>query len=262
MSGLHTYHFPFLSSEIKIEFLRNIDSDIALGLSTLIDVYKNDLNSQSHNTSAFKLNESNTNFPVIVSPEFFEFFEISLKYFLATKSDFNPFSIKVDKFNFQEIVKFDKQELAIIKLKKFKFNSNLKKFFLLKKVTEFFKLNNIEDYHFNYVDIAASFGKVTWRTNFNIQELNKSIVVKLHNTFAYMFEPNLDKEEKQYAKFANLDKRIEPLQIVLKGKNLLDLKILSLEMENLTWLHQYKIFAEENNIGLTILTQDNELVEI
>jgi len=219
MSKLHTYHFPFLSNELKIEFVENINPNLAEAITDLIFILKNDLSSSVSNSSGHKLNSSGLKFPVIVSPDFLEFFEVNLKYFFATQSDFNPFNIEVD-------------------------------------------LNNITNYYFNYVDVAGSFGKVTWNAKFNLVDYNTEVDFTLHNKFAYIFIPDINKVEKAYAKFANIDKEIKPLFIILKGNNLLDLRILSLEIENLRWKHQFITFAQENNVQLVIYNQDKEKIEI
>lgn len=254
MSKVHTYHFPFLSNELKIEFVKNIDPDLAEDLSDLISVYKNELNANSTNSSAHKLNNAGLKFPVVVSPEFLDFFEKNVKYFLATPSKFNPFNIEVDKFNLEGYFLINSEENSIIKLVEFEFNSPLKKFFIIDKINTFLRRNNIIDYYINYIDIAASFGEVTWRAKFHLTDFNREVEFKLHNKFAYIFIPDNEKEEKSYTKFANIDQEVKPVFLVLKGDNLMDLKVLSLEMENLKWLYQYKLFAKENRTGIIAYT--------
>lgn len=254
MSKVHTYHFPFLSNELKIEFVKNIDPELAEDLSDLISVYKNELNSNSSNSSAHKLNNSGLKFPVVVSPEFLDYFEKNIKYFVVTQSKFSPFNIKVDKFNLEGYFLISPEENSIIKLVDFKFDSSLKKFFIIDRINTFLRRNNIIDYYINYIDVAASFGDVTWRAKFNLTDYNREVEFKLHNKFAFIFIPDHEKEEKAYAKFANIDQEVKPSFLVLKGDNLLDLKILSMEMENLRWLHQYKLFAKENRTGIIAYT--------
>lgn len=254
MSKLHTYHFPFLSDELKIEFVENIKPELAEAISDLILVLKNDLSPKYINGSAHKLNNSGLKFPVVVSPEFIEFFEINLKYFFVTSANFTPFDIEVDKFNTEGYFLVNKNEDTIIKLVDFKFNSSLLKFFILQKINNFLLQNKVTNYYFNYVDIAASFGAVTWKAKFNLIDYNKEVEFKLHNKFAYIFSPNTHKQEKTYSKFANVDTEVKAALILLKANNLLDLKVLSMEMENLRWLHQYKEFAKENHTDITIYT--------
>jgi hypothetical protein len=262
MSKLHTYHFPFLSNDLKIEFVKNIDPEIAEAISSFISVLKMDLNPQLSNTSASKLNNSSLNLPVTVSPEFLEFFETNIRYFFATRSDFNPFSKKIDKFNLDSYFAIDKEENSITKLRNFKFDSPLIKFFILRRLQGLLKVNEVFDYYFNYIDIAGSFGKVTWNAKFDLEDFNSEVSFALHNKFAYIFTPNSHKEQIEYSKFANIDKEIKPLYIILKGNNLLDLKILSLEMENFQWKHQFKAFAQENNVQIVIYTEEKEKIEI
>ncbi len=262
MSKLHTYHFPFLSSEIKFEFVDNIAPEIAEGVSNLIHVLKNDLSTKQINSSAHKLSNATTKLPVIVSPEFIEYFELNLKYYSATQSSFSPFSEKIDKYKINEYIEINKEEDAIIKLKNFRFDSTLLKFYILKKINAFLDFNGVRNYYFSYVDVAGSFGNVRWNAKFNASDFNKEIEFKLYNSYAYMFIPDSTKEEKFYSKFANVDKEVKANYIVVKGANLIDLKILSLEIENLNWLHQYKLFAQENNVSMTIFTQEQEIIEI
>jgi len=254
MSNVHTYHFPFLSHELKLEFVKNIDSDLADLISDLIQILKNDLSHKYANSSAHKLNNAGKKFPVVVSPDFIEFFETSIKYFLATSSEFNPFNKEVDKFNLEGYFLINNHENTIIKLDDFKFDSALLKFFIIQKIVNLLNLNNVKDYYLNYVDIAASFGEVTWKAKFHLTDFNKEVEFKLHNKFAFIFTPDHEKEVKGYTKFANVDQEVKASHILLKGNNLLDLKILALEMEHLKWLHQYKEFAKENRTDIIVYT--------
>lgn len=254
MTKLHTYHFQFLSHELKLEFVENIEPELADAISDLIYVLKNDLSTRSQNSSAHKFNHSAANLPVKVSPEFLEYFETNIKYFIATSSQFNPFSRDIDKFNLEGYFLVDKESSSIIKFDDFKFNSTLLKFYIIQKINNLLQFNKIKDYYLNYVDIAACFGEVTWRAKFQLSDYNKDIEFKLHNKYAYIFTPNMHKDEKQYSKFANIDKEVNASLILLKGNNLTDLKILELEMENLRWLHQYQQFAKENHTDIIVYT--------
>jgi len=254
MSNVHTYHFPFLSHELKLEFVKNIDQELADSISDIILILKNDLSPKYSNGSAHKLNNSGKKFPIIVSPDFIEFLETNIKYFLATSSEFNPFNKNIDKFNLEGYFLIDKSECSILKLDDFKFDSSLLKFFIIQKIINLLNLNNVKDYYLNYVDIAASFGEVTWRAKFILTDFNKEVEFKLHNKYAYIFAPNHEKEVKSYGKFANIDQEVKAAHILLKGNNLLDLKVLALEMEHLKWLHQYKEFAKENRTDIIVYT--------
>lgn len=262
MSKLHTYHFPFLSSEIKFEFIENINSDIALGINEIVQVLKKDLSSKYVNSSAYKLNNASKNIPVIVSPEFIDYVDINLKYYSATVGDFNPFLDNLNKYNLNEIINIIPEESAIIKLSNFRFDSSLLKFYILKKIINFLDFNNITNYYFSYIDIVGSFGNITWNANFKIPDTKSSVHFKLNNSYGYLFVANKNKKVKNYSKFANLDKKIDSDFIILKGKNLIDLKILSYEIENMTWLHQYKGFAAENKINVIIYTDKKEVIEV
>lgn len=254
MSNVHTYHFPFLSHELKLEFVKNIDSELADAIADLISILRSDLSPKYSNSSAHKLNNAGKKFPVVVSPNFIEFFETSIKYFLATNSEFNPFNKNIDKFNLEGYFLLNKEEHTIIKLDDFKFDSSLLKFFIIQKIISFLNSNNIEDYYLNYVDIAACFGKVTWKAKFHLTDFDKEIEFKLHNKYAYIFAPNHEKDEKSYGKFANIDQEVNASLILLKGNNLNDLKVLAIEMEHLKWLHQFKEFAKENHTDIIVYT--------
>lgn len=262
MNRLHTYHFPFLSGELKIEAVNSIPQDIAKGISDLIIVLKNDLNDKYLNSSSYKLNNSSIELPVIVSPEFIEFFEMNVEYFIATRSDFSPFKNPViDKSNLGDYFIIDKSTDTITKIKDFKFDSPLQKFYLIQKIVDELSRNNIKNYYLKYVDVAASFGNVRWNASFEILEDEHTLDFKLHNSYAYFFAP-ISSERQASSKFANIDKEIDAEYIILIGANLTDLKILSLEIANLSWLHQYKQFKSENNIHIIIYTANKDIINL
>lgn len=262
MSGLHTYYFEFLSDRLKIEFIKNIPTDLADGIFTLIALLKKDLNSKTINSSAYKLNHSAVNLPITVSPDFFEFFETSIKYFVSTSSNFSPFKEELDKYSLQKYFSLNKEKNIIVKLKDFIFESSLLKPYILTKITELIKRNKFEDYYFQYLDIVATFGKATWKAKFELEDLADEIKFDLRDRFALLYSPNHDVERVKYQKFANLDKEINPLYIVLTGKNILDLKILSLELANFQWLHQFKTYKQENNIEIIIYDEKRETIVV
>lgn len=262
MSELYRYHYPFFSENLKIEFTKKVSKQITDEIGIYLQDVISELNQTKASSSAHLFLNSGISFPIKLKPIFYEFLNTNIDYFFATKGNFNPFNIEINLENIDDYIYFDSKDLIVIKKKKnFKLLNDLKKLFVIQKLVNYLNILKITDFHISYIDFCATFGKVTWNAKFNLDN-NQKIAFTQNNSFAYIFHPKKNPATEIYNKFANVDQEIEPLYIVLIGKHLLDLKILSLELIGLKWKHQYVNFAKHNSIDLIIYTKDLELFEI
>lgn len=256
------YTFPSGPVQLKLRTLKKLPASVLDNIDVLINLLLNELNHNVMNSSARRFNEGQVGLPIFIEPEFIKYLNVNINYWLKEELNHLPFTSDsdIEGTSLTDYFFIDTESKSLIKKFPINFNSHtLKNPFMLDFIEKYLEEVGIDNFYISLDNLHITYGENEWVTELELPNV-APLTMKMRNE-AVVVEPyKFIPDEDAIGKFANMDRRLSPIYLIIESQDIYKNKLLSKLTSKLQYQEDFRKFSHRHKIGLTAVLEGNELV--
>ncbi len=256
------YTFPAGPTQLKLKTFKKLSTKVLENIDVLLNSLLTELNHNIPNSSARRFNDGQVGIPIFIDQEFINYVHLNIKYWLNQELEFLPFyaESEVEGSSLLDYIIIDQETKSLVKKLPVSFNSHLlKNPFILDSIEKYLIEAGVHNFYINFDNLHIAYGDIEWITEIELTDIN-TLTMKMNNE-AVIIEPHKHIfDENAYGKFANLDRRIEPVYLIIESQDIFKSKLLSKLTPRLQFQEDFRKFSHRHKIGLTAVLEGNALL--
>jgi|SRR5690606_26907159 len=247
--------FPFGGTQLNLKTLEPIHDSDAERISSFIKEFQQELNHNLINSSAYRFNEAQVNFPVLSKPSFINFLKLNILLSRSLENSFNSF-VGLDKDDdIQEVIVIDEKEELVTKTKDIALGASLiKNDYILDVLINFIaKELGIDAFLIETPTVYMAIGPEEWLIKIPAIEDR----LGLRNE-ALLIEEYSNADSKNQFKFGSFEEPIEAEKLILIGNSAVTNKLRYMEFPKLKYVNDFHKHASINKIHFAVIDSKGE----